>query len=162
MDYEDILSPVAMYRDRLKAEHAKNSTEAFEELFKRSGVDAAANAALVQVIRKLEKEVAALDSKLKWWKIFRWTMILVAVAGTVLAVMWLIHVFGGDDLGVTPPVGASGGGAAAVALVLIFGVLNGKVKLFSAVCRPICKIIAHFGWDCRTAVAVLGRRNESA
>jgi len=130
MDYEDILTPVAMYRDRLKAEHARHSSEAFEELFKRSGVDAEANAALVQVIRKLEKEVAALDSKLKGWKFFRVLMILVAVAGAVLGVLWLIPRFGGDDLGISNAVGGAGGGAALVALLLIFGVLNGKVRRF--------------------------------
>jgi len=131
MDYEDILAPVAMYRDRLKAEHAKNSAEAFEELFKRSGVDASANAALVREIRKLEAQVAALDSKLKWWKIFRWIMILIAVVGAVLTVMWLVPVCGGDDLGVTPPVGAAGGAASVLALVLIFSVLNGRIKIFT-------------------------------
>ena len=130
MDYEEILTPVALYRDRLKAEHAENTAAAFEELLKRSGVDEAANAALVQVIRKLEKEVAELDSKLTWWKVFRWAMILVAVAGTVLGVMWLVPLCGGDDLGVKTPVGASGFGGAVLALALIFGVLNGKIKQF--------------------------------
>ena len=130
MDYEEILTPVALYRDRLKAEHAENSAAAFEELFKRSGVDAAANAELVKVIRKLEAEVAKLGSKLMWWKIFRGLMILVAIAGAVLGVMWLIPICGGDDLGVKTPVGASGFGGMVLALVLIFAWLNGKVKLF--------------------------------
>ena len=130
MDYEEILTPVALYRDRLKAEHAENSAAAFDELFKRSGVDKSANAALVKVIRKLEAEVAKLDSKLKRWKIFRWTMILIAVAGTVLGVMWLIPLCGGDDLGVKAPAGASGFAGTVIALALIFALLNGKVKLF--------------------------------
>ena len=130
MDCEEILTPVALYRDRLKAAHAENSAAAFEELLKRSGVDAAANAELVKEIRKLEKIVAELGSKLKWWKIFRALMILVALAGAVLGVLWLVPRCGGDDLGVTTPVGASALGGMVFALVLIFGVLNGKVKLF--------------------------------
>ena len=71
MDYEEILTPVALYRDRLKAEHAENSAAAFEALLERSDVDEAANAELVQAIRKLEKLIASLDTKLMWWKIFR-------------------------------------------------------------------------------------------
>ena len=93
MDYEEILTPVALYRDRLKAEHAENSAAAFEELLKRSGVDEAANAELVKVIRKLEKEVSELGSKLKWWKIFRGLMILVAVAGTLSGVAHTFSTF---------------------------------------------------------------------
>ena len=130
MDYEEILTPVALYRDRLKAEHAENSAAAFEKLLERSGVDESANAALVQVIRKLEKEVASLDTKLMWWKIFRWVMILVAVAGLVLGVLWAIPLCGGDDFGVTPPVGLSGFAGLALSLALIFGLLNGKVRFF--------------------------------
>ena len=128
MDYEEILTPVELYRDRLKAEHEKNTAEAFEELFRRSGVDESANAALVAAIRKLEKVVAELDSKLKRWKSFRWVMILIAIAGAVLGVMYLVPVFGGDDLGVSPQVGGIGGGASILSLALIFGVLNGKVR----------------------------------
>ena len=130
MNYEEILTPVAMYRDRLKAAHAENSAAAFEELFKRSGVDAEANAALVAEIRKLEKLIAELDGKLKWWKFFRVLAILAAVAGAVPGAMWLVPLCGGDDLGVTPPAGVSGLAALALSLGLIFGVLNGKVKLF--------------------------------
>ena len=130
MDYEEILTPVDMYRDHLKAEHAKNTSEAFEELFKRSGVDEAANAALVAVIRKLEKLVASLSSKLWWWKFFRVMMILLAIAGAAVGIMYLIPICGGDDLGVTPQLGAAGGATMALALALIFGLLNGKVRLF--------------------------------
>ena len=130
MDYEEILTPVELYRDRLKAEHEKNTAEAFEELLRRSGVDEAANAALVAVIRKAEAEVAALDARLKRWKLLRSAMILLAFAGAVLLVLGLVPVFGGDDLGVTVPVGAGGGAAAALALFLIFGLLNGKVRFF--------------------------------
>lgn len=131
MDYEDILTPVAIYRDRLKAEHARNSAEAFAELFRRSGVDESANAALVRVIRKLEEEVACLDRKLAWWKIFRALMILLAAAGTVVTVLWLIPVFGGSDFGVKPAYGGSGAGVAVLSLLLVFRFLNGKVRLFS-------------------------------
>ena len=31
MDYEEILTPVALYRDRLKAEHAENSAAAKQQ-----------------------------------------------------------------------------------------------------------------------------------
>ena len=128
MDYEEILSPVAMYRDRLKEEHRRNTAEAFEELFKRSGVDAEANAALVKVIRKLEKLVSSLDTKLKWWNFFRILMIVSAIAGFIFAVLWLIPVCGGDDMGVPMPGGVTGIVVFVVALALIFGVLNGKIK----------------------------------
>lgn len=131
MEHEEILTPVAMYRDRLKAEHAKNTAEAFEELFKLSGVDENANAALVRIIRKLEKLVADLSKKLARWKFFRGLMILLAIAGIVLGVLWLIPVCGGKDFGVEMPVGASGIGAAVLSLVLIFLVLNGKIRTFS-------------------------------
>ena len=54
MNYEEILSPVSMYRSRLREEHDRNSAEAFDELLRRSGIDEAANRELVERIRKLE------------------------------------------------------------------------------------------------------------
>jgi len=131
MDHEDILTPVSMYRDRLKAEHGRNTEEAFETLFRRSGVDEAANAELVRTIRKLEKIVAELDTKLSWWKFLRISAIVATVIGAVLMILWLTPFGGPDGLGVTASLGLSGGAAAVLALILIFGVLNGKVKAFS-------------------------------
>ena len=62
MDHEEIPYPVAMYRDRLRAEHEHNTEEAFEKLVLESGVDQEANAALVKKIRKREKQIDALNS----------------------------------------------------------------------------------------------------
>ena len=132
MDYEEILCPVDMYRDRLKAEHEKNSAEAFEELVKRSGVDEAANAALVAAIRKLEKEISALGAGLLRWRIFRWLMILVVLIGATAGVLYLVPRFGGEDFGVTPRAGAGGGAAAVFALALIFFLCNGRIRKFKS------------------------------
>ena len=63
MYHQEILTPLKMYRSFLRNEHAGNSVEAFDELFRRSGVDPAANAALVKVIRKLEKEIARVKAR---------------------------------------------------------------------------------------------------
>ena len=138
MDYEDILAPVAMYRDRLKAEHSKNTADAFEDLVKRSGVDEQANAALVQKIRKLEKIVASLDTKLSWWKFLRVLAILIAVIGAALLILCFTPFGGPDGLGITPAIGISGGAASVLALVLIFTLLNRKVKAFSDLVAANC------------------------
>ena len=61
MDHEEIPYPVAMYRDRLRAEHEHNTEEAFEKLVRDSGVDQEANAALVKKIRKREKQIDDLN-----------------------------------------------------------------------------------------------------
>ena len=57
MNYEEIAYPVAMYRDRLREEHIRNTEEAFEQLAAESGVDPEANAGQVKKIRKREKRL---------------------------------------------------------------------------------------------------------
>lgn len=94
MDYEEILTPVEMYRTRLKAEHAKNTIQYFNDLFERSGVDEASNKKLVQQIHQLEKKISEVNSVLKKWKFFR-TMIYIAIGvGALFDVLWLISVWG--------------------------------------------------------------------
>lgn len=132
MDYEEILCPVDMYRDKLKEAHRKNVSEAFEELVKRSGVDEEANAALVSVIRKLEKDISDLGAKLLRWRIFRWLLILISLIGAVVGVLYLIPRFGGEDFGVTPLAGAAGGASAVCALALIFSLCNGRIREFKS------------------------------
>lgn len=108
MYHQEILTPLKMYRSFLRNEHAGNSVEAFDELFRRSGVDPAANAALVKVIRKLEKEIARVKARLSGWKVFRAGMILVAAAGVVGFAMWLLQLSGQSEFGIPVPVGIGG------------------------------------------------------
>ena len=54
MDYQEILEPVAQYRDHLKAEHAENTSAAFEELLAQSGVDEALNVEKVKNIPHIQ------------------------------------------------------------------------------------------------------------
>ena len=81
MDHEEIPYPVAMYRDRLRAEHEHNTEEAFEKLVRESEVDQEANAALVKKIRKREKQIASLKTTLSKWKFLRGLFILLILAG---------------------------------------------------------------------------------
>ena len=51
MDYQEILEPVAQYRDHLRSEHAENTRQEFEELLQKSGVDEKLNAEKVKNIQ---------------------------------------------------------------------------------------------------------------
>lgn len=89
MDFEEIPYPVKLYRDRYRAEHARNTEEMFEELVRRSGVDVAANAELAADIRKRKKEVESIRSLLRRWRFLRNFLIflmILCVAGIVLYV----------------------------------------------------------------------------
>ena len=70
MYHQEILTPLKMYRSFLRNEHAGNSVEAFDELFRRSGVDPAANAALVLAMPVVFPQlVAGLDERVPLpWK----------------------------------------------------------------------------------------------
>lgn len=130
-DYEEIPYPVREYATRLKAEHARNTSEFFEELVRRSGVDAAANAVLVRKIHQQEKLVASQNSRLGFRLFLRNLLILIAVAGGIVGVLYLLPLFLDDapDCGIDRKFAEIAGGAMAVSLILIFLVLRPKIRL---------------------------------
>ena len=134
MDYEEIPYPVAMYRDRLRAEHEHNTEEAFEKLVRDSGVDQEANAALVKKIRKREKQIDALNSTLSKWKFLRGIfilLILAGAAGTTLAGFQLAD----DPLidhKLPPWVLPACIGGIILFLILIIKGLNPKIRAFES------------------------------
>lgn len=130
MNYEEILSPVSMYRSRLREEHDRNSAEAFDELLRRSGIDEAANRELVERIRKLEDELSQLNGWLAWWTLFRCVMWLIALFGALVVVLGLIQLCSEKNFHVTIGSGVLWCIVATAAFLLIFKVLNPKIKLF--------------------------------
>ncbi|MGX8704266.1 MAG: glutamate ligase domain-containing protein [bacterium] len=83
-DYEEIAYPVKEYASHLKEEHARNTSVFFEDLVRKSGVDAEANASLVKTIRKKEKLLAALKSRLGIWRFLRNLLVLNALAAAAV------------------------------------------------------------------------------
>jgi hypothetical protein len=77
---EDILEPVDF-----KDAHARNTSEYFEDLVRRSRVDERANIKTVKEIRVLEAQVKEGSSSSKWWRILRGTLVVVAVICGLLA-----------------------------------------------------------------------------
>ena len=132
MDHEEIPYPVAMYRDRLRAEHEHNTEEAFEKLVRDSGVDREANAALVKKIRKREKQIDSLNSTLAKWRFLRGIFILLILAGAAgitlagfqLADRPLI------DYRLPPWLLPACIGGVILFLILIFKGLNPKIRAF--------------------------------
>ena len=68
---EDILEPLESYKTYFKETHARNTSEYFDELVRRSGVNEQDNIKTVKRLRELEHKVANESSTLKWWKILR-------------------------------------------------------------------------------------------
>ncbi len=132
MDHEEIPYPVAMYRDRLRAEHEHHTEEAFEKLVRDSGVDREANAALVKKIRKREKQIDSLNSTLAKWRFLRGIFILLILAGAAgitlagfqLADRPLI------DYRLPPWLLPACIGGVILFLILIFKGLNPKIRAF--------------------------------
>ena len=81
---EDINEPLGRYQSTFKDEHARHTSELFESLLAKSGVDEAANAETVRLLRVLESEVAATKSSSRWWQAGR---IVAWIAGAVSLMM---------------------------------------------------------------------------
>lgn len=58
-----IYEPLDMFKKQYRNEHAKNTSEYFEDLVKESGVNESENAQVVKKIRKKEKEIKRLEKK---------------------------------------------------------------------------------------------------
>lgn len=84
---EDVYEPLARYRDEFKDEFARRVRGKFEELTAKSGINVSANREQAAVVRRLEKELAAADSRrsaISFWK--RAGFIIGAAAAAVAAV----------------------------------------------------------------------------
>lgn len=95
---EDILEPVAVYRTALKATHARNTSEYFEDLVGKSGVDERANVKTVKELRTFEHQLSTESSSSSRWKVLRGTLIAAALICVVLwrtadEPLWLLGAF---------------------------------------------------------------------
>jgi hypothetical protein len=81
----DVHEPLEQYSSYFKAAHVNNTSDFFEDLVRRSGVDENANIKTVQELRELEKQAAGAGSTNKWWRILRG----VTIAAAVLAALYV-------------------------------------------------------------------------
>jgi hypothetical protein len=91
----DIHEPVELYRSFYKEKHVRNTSEYFEELVRRSGVDERANMITVKELRELEEQTGEAKSKSLWYKILRGAVIAVLLLALLIAYansqpLWLI------------------------------------------------------------------------
>ena len=82
---DDVHEPLEQYSAHFKTAHANNTSDFFEDLVRRSGVDENANVETVQQLRGLEKQAAGTGTSNKWWRILRG----VTIAAAVLAVLYV-------------------------------------------------------------------------
>ena len=129
MDFEEIPYPVEMYRTRFKADHARNTEEAFEELVRRSGIDPEANARQVAEIRKLQRAIDSCNSILGWWLFLRGFLILLVLLGLAGTVLYLFQVCGNRliDFQIPDLWGGIGFGVFVLGLWLILRPVNRKI-----------------------------------
>jgi hypothetical protein len=102
---EDIHEPVELYRTVFKAAHARNTSEYFEDLLRRSGVDEQANAITVKELRTLEQQIGNVNSSRTWWNVLRGAVVVGGVVCLILGIamsqpLWLIGVVGAGALSI--------------------------------------------------------------
>lgn len=83
---DDIHEPLGQYAAHFKADHRNNTSDFFEDLVRRSGVDEQANITTVRELRELEQQAANTGSTNQHWRILRG----VSIAATVLAVLYIL------------------------------------------------------------------------
>jgi len=92
---EDIHEPVELYKSVFKETHARNTSEYFEDLVRKSGIDEYANIKTVKDVRILEHQVTKDNSISVWWKALRVFVTIVGVICLFFAqiyqeLLWLI------------------------------------------------------------------------
>ena len=82
---DDVHEPLQEYAAKFKTAHVNNTSDFFEDLVRRSGVDEDANTKTVQELRVLEKQAAGVGSTNKWWRVLRG----VTIAAAVVVVLYM-------------------------------------------------------------------------
>ena len=116
---EDIYEPLARYRDEFKEKFARNAAEKFEELENISGVDARANAILVNRIKKLKADRDKVQNRHDMWVSFNFLFVLGAIAGAG----FILFAFFTEDpyfIARKPLLFSVGASLLAVTLILLF------------------------------------------
>ena len=126
---EEIYEPGVLFRDSLRETHETNTSEFFEELVRRSGVDEAANAGTVAIIRKLDAKIAAQDEREASWQSVRKFLWIVA-AGCIICL--IVYAFGANQG--NPPFKPQW------ALAAVAGAIGGVIGVLSWV-NPILQTI---------------------
>lgn len=118
-----LLEPLKYYEREGREKHKQNVADFFEDLKARSGVDISQNKKTVENYKTVLEQIRKSEKKLfrkKFWRVMLFILagigLCMAIVGIVLSAAILIAV------GIV---------SIALALVLIFGILNKKIKLFS-------------------------------
>jgi hypothetical protein len=90
---QNIYEPLDLFRSRFKDEHAKNVSDFFEDLVKKSGVDEAKNADTVSKIKDKQKAITAADKSLAGKKTLRGFIIFLIVAFAIAAIVLFYMAF---------------------------------------------------------------------
>lgn len=93
---EDVYEPLALYRDRFKAEHAERTAEFFENLVESSGVDETANTSTVHAIRTLAKQLVTVSSTRSKWKQLRTVVVILIIAAFLGIVLFILPLISPD------------------------------------------------------------------
>lgn len=134
-----IHEPLREYIHIFKEKFRKNAAETFEELFRRSGVDASANKKTVQRIKILEKLLAKVAETLQYLRLLDLIAIFFLVAGSLVTVFYIIKIlcilFETEknfftDLPLNIYWASGGFSAAAAAFLLKYCFLNDKIAHF--------------------------------
>jgi hypothetical protein len=156
---DDVYEPLARYRDAFKAEHARNTSECFEALVSRSGIDADANAGTVAEIRTLERQAAASDARRVRWKNVRLLtvcLVIACAAGLVLYVLPRVS-------DIQPPLAVDGPWAlaclagAAGGILLTVSKLNAIIRAAEARLRELRDALAQKTQEAWAQLAPLNR-----
>lgn len=86
----DVHEPLGQFASQFKSAHVENTSDFFEDLVRRSGVDEQANIQTVRELRELEKLAEGAGSTNRWWRILRGLSIAAALVAAlyVLANYW--------------------------------------------------------------------------
>ncbi|MFZ4876454.1 MAG1210 family protein [Janthinobacterium sp. Mn2066] len=82
---DDVHEPLQQYSTHFKHAHVTNTSDFFEDLVRRSGVDENANIKTVQELRALERQAEGAGSSYLWWRILRGA----AIAAALLAALYI-------------------------------------------------------------------------
>lgn len=125
--YEHLLEPLRYYETVGRAEHEANVTAHFEKLLSQSKVNVAENRATVKAYNAEKAAADKVARRITFKKVLRVLLIIGAVVGVILAVM------GAMDISSSAGLLFGGIALTASSLIVIFVVLNKRIKAASEI-----------------------------